>query len=101
MPFVKGVSGNPGGRTKGLTAAVKAKAGADGKKLIDALWLIATGKPDAIEAAYGATPSIRDRQSAIDSLLDRGFGKATQTIAGDEDQPVALKVIFGGRHKAA
>lgn len=84
-----------------MTAAVKAKVGDNGEQLVEAFYLLAFGTSAAIEKKWGAKPTIRDRKDALGELSDRGFGKPTQTVAGDPDQPVSVRVVFGGRHKAA
>lgn len=101
MPFKPGQSGNPGGRPKGkgLALAVRAKAGDDGEHLVSAWWELATAKSDAIKKKYGAAPTVRDRLTALQELADRGFGKAPQTVAGDPDNPVTVRVVFGGRYR--
>lgn len=80
---------------------MRARVGDDGASLVDALLLIASGSLDDVEAAYGAKPTIRDRMAAIEQLMDRGFGKVTQTVAGDPDNPLQHRVMFGGRYKVA
>lgn len=75
--FVKGQSGNPGGRPKG-EAKVREAAQAAGPKalavLVDAL------KDD----------DARVRIKAAEILLDRGFGRPAQAITGAEGGPVAV-----------
>lgn len=77
MPFEPGKSGNPGGRPK-ETAEVKALAREHGKaavlKLVE---LMEVGNE-------------RTQVAAAVALLDRGFGKPSQTISGDEENPLQL-----------
>lgn len=91
MKFKPGQSGNPGGRPKGVGLSIRAKFGEDGHKLIAVLERYALGKVKKC--------THRDRLHAIEVLLDRGWGKPPQVVAGDPDQPLALKVTFGGRYR--
>lgn len=70
--FVKGQSGNPGGRPKAA---------------LDVQELARAHTPDAIRALVDALNSPRERVSAAVALLDRGWGKPTQRIAGEADGP--------------
>ncbi len=75
MPFQPGESGNPGGRPKG-TNEVRELARKHTAAAIDRLAAIMeTGQSE------------QSQIMAANSLLDRGWGKPTQPISGDEDGP--------------
>jgi hypothetical protein len=78
-PWVKGQSGNPNGRPPRKLP--------DGRTVAE----IARGYTDlAIRTLVDiATNSESDpaRVSAANGLLDRGWGKPTQPLSGDEDRP--------------
>jgi hypothetical protein len=81
MAFVKGQSGNPGGRPE--TRYIKDLARARTTEALDTLAEVLKDK----EAPHAA------RVSAANSLLDRGWGKPAQAIVGgDEDDP-AVRLI--------
>ncbi len=71
-PWVKGQSGNPGGRPKGIEARAREY----------------TEEALAVLVAAMSDPDPRTRIAAASALLDRGWGKAKQTVAGDPDKPV-------------
>lgn len=77
MAFTKGQSGNPGGRPKEC-AKVKALAREYGPEAIEKLVALMRGE------------DLRVAKAAADSLLDRGFGKPSQSVelTGDPDNPV-------------
>lgn len=98
-PFPKGQSGNPGGRPRGLTSAVKEKCGVDGRQLIDGLYLIAFGTSAERRAFFGGESvkvTTRDRRECIAELLDRGFGKPQQAveIGGSGGGPVEVRWVL-------
>jgi hypothetical protein len=84
-PFTKGKSGNPGGRPKVIGPLRE---------------LARQHAPDAIkELARLATKARSEtaRVVAIRELLDRGYGKPTQFVSGDENAgPInnCLRIVF-------
>jgi hypothetical protein len=77
MAFVKGQSGNPGGRPK-EDADLKALAREHSAEAIKRL------------AEWMRSDNPKASVSACNALLDRGFGKPTNTIAGDPDAPLEV-----------
>jgi hypothetical protein len=77
MPFVKGQSGNPGGRPKANARLVEL-AQSQTEAAISTLVGIMTDK--------GAPAAARVAASGV--ILDRGWGKAPQTVQGDEENPI-------------
>lgn len=69
MAWAKGESGNPGGRPKGMKEVQEAAR----KHTADAIKTLADIAKD-VEMSAGA------RVSAAEALLDRGWGKAPQTL---------------------
>ena len=68
-----------------VTAEVMELAGKYGPKAVDALAVLAGLKADG-----KAKPAESDaaRVAALKEILDRAYGKATQTIAGDPEHPL-------------
>jgi hypothetical protein len=67
-PFPQGVSGNPGGRPKGLARYVRELVGDDGQRIAD--FMLGVLEDD--------TERTETRMQAATWLADRGFGKPTQ-----------------------
>jgi hypothetical protein len=93
-PFPKGVSGNPGGRPKGLARYVRELVGDDGKRIAD---FMAGVLDDEVERT-------ETRIQAAMWLADRGFGKAPVTVDGERGPaegarlvwPVPVDLLTGG-----
>jgi hypothetical protein len=89
LGFQPGVSGNPGGRRKHTMEELRAMKD-----------VRTAAKEYTLEAIKTLVEIMRDAESgrqarimAANSLLDRGHGKPTQTIAGDPDKPLTLMQI--------
>ena len=74
-PWPPGQSGNPGGRPKAS---------------LDIQALARQHTPEAIAALVDALANPRERVSAAVALLDRGWGRPTQSLAGDRNAPLAI-----------
>src|SRR6516165_2753266 len=83
-PFVKGVSPNPGGRSK-VARDIQALAQEHGPAAIATL----------VEALKSRNERVRVAAAAI--LLDRGYGRAPQAITGADGNPVTLLHLFATR----
>jgi hypothetical protein len=78
MPFEKGKSGNPGGRPK-VVGEVQALARQSTAEAVETLRDVMSDKK--------APPAAR--VAAANSILDRGYGRPSQTInSGAPDKPV-------------
>ena len=81
--FPKGVSGNPGGRPKGLARYVRELVGDDGRRIADFMLGVLDDEAERTET----------RMQAATWLADRGFGKTPVTMdAGVSSEPVTIVV---------
>ena len=90
-----GESGNLSGRPKGLTAAVQEKAGKDGRKLVEDLWILVHATAAERESHFGepVKVSTKERLIAISELLDRGWGRPA-ALVGVETGPSLLGLLM-------
>jgi hypothetical protein len=75
--FAPGVSGNPGGRPRGLATTAREAVGKDGASIV-AFWLSIMEDPGERTA---------DRLAASKLLADRGWGAAPLLIVEDDFSP--------------
>ena len=69
-PFPPGVSGNPGGRPKGLARYVRELVGDDGRRIADFMLNVLDDQSERTET----------RLKAAEWLAERGFGKAPTQV---------------------
>jgi hypothetical protein len=87
-PFRKRLSGNPGGRPKGLSRYVRELVGDDGRRIADFMLGVLDDETERTET----------RMQAGQWLADRGFGKAPVTL-GAEDRPATIVVESAFHHE--
>jgi Family of unknown function (DUF5681) len=78
-PFPKGVSGNPGGRPKGLVRRIGEETG-DGEELVEYM----------VRVFRDEGESTKTRMEAASWLADRGFGRPQQTTLVGEAEPAIM-----------
>lgn len=83
--WLPGVSGNPGGRPKGLTTLVREQT-RDGAELVEFMLRLLRGKRQPL----------RYRLEAAAWLADRGFGKAVQQVelGGPNAEPLTIRIEY-------
>jgi hypothetical protein len=83
-PFVRGQSGNPGGRPRGFGSLIREET-RDGAELVEFMLDVARGTRRA---------KLETRMSAVSWLADRGFGRPIQTteLTGKDGQDFTIRI---------
>jgi hypothetical protein len=63
------------------------------RALLDVQEMARACTPQAIEALTLALANPRERVQAAVSLLDRGWGRPTQIVAGDGERPLVIRFL--------
>lgn len=87
MAFVKGQSGNPGGRAKAVMP--------DGRTLSE---VAREHSPAALQVLIDALTKPETCFAAAKEILDRGFGRAAQSVelTGEDGGPVETRILSVG-----
>lgn len=105
MPFIKGQSGNPGGRTK-ASFSISTACQKHGEEVVNFMLAVSRGEAVARRTRQVGsrgkkvitldTPTFQDRLRAAEWLADRGWGKAPTVVAGPGGVGPAELVIHWG-----
>jgi hypothetical protein len=89
--WLRGVSGNPGGRPRGLAALVRERT-EDGAELVEFMLAVLRGK----KRVNGNAPALSLRMEAAAWLADRGFGKVPQALehTGQDGAPLRFTLVL-------
>lgn len=91
MPFVKGKSGNPGGRPKGLAALVREKTRDNAEQVEFMLRVARSLDPKTPAKDRVSEATIKEVLEAHKWLTDRGQGKAVETVVNVEGEANPLE----------